>query len=85
MPKRTRDESLDDEDDNTRFKRRATQSKRVAEKFHHHKKLLSRALKTAKGFERQKLGRRRKTALKDNAADVVRIDAEIDALKVGYV
>ncbi|KAK5019668.1 Bud-site selection protein [Cryomyces antarcticus] len=58
------------------------QTLRVEAKLEHGKKLLNRALKTAKGFERQKLGRRRKTAVVSNdAADVARIDREIEALK----
>jgi Zn-dependent M32 family carboxypeptidase len=45
--------------------------------------LLVRNLKVARGIERQKLGRRQKDALaKKDAADNVRIEAEIRALKV---
>jgi hypothetical protein len=45
--------------------------------------LLVRNLKIARGIERQKLGRRQKDALaKKDAADNVRIEAEIRALKV---
>lgn len=49
------------------------------------KKTLSRALKVARGFERQKLGRRQKVAKeqKDNAV-TVRLAAEVTALKVSY-
>ena len=44
---------------------------------------LGHAFKVAKGFERQKLGRRRKNAVsQNNPNDVKRIDAEIEALKV---
>ena len=47
------------------------------------KKILVRNLKLAKGFERQKLGRRQKDALtKHDTADSARIEAEIGALKV---
>lgn len=47
------------------------------------KKLLNRGLKLAKGFERQKLGRRHKAASqKGDAAEVARLEAEIQALKV---
>lgn len=45
---------------------------------------LASAFKLAKGFERQKLGRRRKTAAADpgkTAEEVYRIDAEVKALK----
>lgn len=44
---------------------------------------IGHAFKVAKGFERQKLGRRRKTAVSEsNVKDVARIDSEIEALKV---
>ena len=44
---------------------------------------LFRALKVARGFERQKLGRRQKTAAKaESKGDVARLEAETTALKV---
>lgn len=44
---------------------------------------VAHAFKLAKGFERQKLSRRRKTAVaKGEEKDIERIDAEIVALKV---
>lgn len=47
------------------------------------KKSLVRALKLARGFERQKLGRRQKVAkAKQEDADTARMDAEVAALKV---
>ncbi|KAI9765407.1 MAG: hypothetical protein M1840_007365 [Geoglossum simile] len=47
------------------------------------KKALSRALKLARGFERQKLGRRLKAARTEgDAAGVVRLDSEVKVLKV---
>lgn len=50
----------------------------------HSKKALSRALKIARGIERQKLGRRQKTAKESNAAaESARLTAEVTALKVG--
>ena len=56
---------------------------RAEQKLHHGQKLLTRAFKTAKGSERQKLGRRRKTAAaKDDDKDIARIDAETVVLKV---
>lgn len=58
------------------------QKKNIAEKIVQSKKLLHRALKTAKGFERQKLGKRLKTAIETGKhEDVRRINAEIQALK----
>ena len=48
------------------------------------KLLLTRALKLAKAFERQKLGRRQRAAILSETPQVCnRILAEIDALKVG--
>lgn len=50
----------------------------------HSKKALSRALRIARGIERQKLGRRQKTAKESNAAaESARLNAEVAALKVG--
>lgn len=47
------------------------------------KQLLAQALKLARGFERQKLGRRQKSAkAADNDSDSKRLVAEIKALKV---
>ena len=47
------------------------------------KKTLSRALKIARGFERQKLGRRQKLAKEQNEdAETVRLATEKTALKV---
>ena len=47
------------------------------------KKSLFKALKLARGFERQKLGRRQKSAqAKDGEAVLSRLTAEVNALKV---
>ena len=47
------------------------------------KKALFKSLKIARGFERQKLGRRQKTAKAEKAeTDITRLDAEVAALKV---
>ena len=46
-------------------------------------KELVRAFKTAQGFERQKLGRRKRNAAgQDDIKEMMRIDSEIAALKV---
>ncbi|CAD6563554.1 MAG: hypothetical protein ASARMPRED_000043 [Alectoria sarmentosa] len=46
------------------------------------RKSVFRSLKVARGFERQKLGRRQKTAkTESNAADTARLEAEVAALK----
>ena len=48
------------------------------------KKSLLRALKVARGFERQKLGRRQKLAKEERVEDESRrLDAEVATLKVG--
>ncbi|KAH6679036.1 Bud-site selection protein [Halenospora varia] len=75
MPKRKRP---DYSDPTTRLKAD------TLEKIQHTQKLLQRALKTAKGFERQKLGKRLKAAQAkggDGVAEVGRINKEIEALK----
>ena len=56
---------------------------RTAEKLFYSQKLLNRALKVAKGFERQKLAKKRKAAEKDEKQkDIKRLDTEIEAIKV---
>lgn len=60
--------------------------KRVKNSVELGKTSLFRALKLARGFERQKLGRRQKTARESNV-DVeimARLDAEISTLKVSH-
>lgn len=48
------------------------------------KTALFRSLKVTRGFERQKLGRRKKIAKSENnEKDIARLDAEVVALKVG--
>ncbi|KAG9724849.1 Bud-site selection protein, partial [Aureobasidium melanogenum] len=55
---------------------------RVQHKLDYAHKQLARAFKTAKGFEAQKSGRRRKTATaKSDDKEVARIEAETAALK----
>lgn len=86
MPKRKFDEFRETDvnsqrlDDGT-LRAQRKQLERVLE---HGKKKLSRALKLGRGFERQKLGRRQKTAKESNAeSEMARLDAEVAALKVG--
>lgn len=56
---------------------------RLEQKLEHGCQLIFRALKTARGFERQKLGRRQKTSKQKNeTAQLSRIGEEIQALKV---
>ena len=78
MAKRKRQEEDEECGEETGIKRQ-----RVKHKLNQGVTKLGHAFKVAKGFERQKLGRRRKTAAaQDNKKDVDRIDAEISALKV---
>jgi hypothetical protein len=61
------------------------QATRLRHKFERDSQLLCRALKTARGFERQKLGRRQKEAKQHDDAQVLqRLEAEVQALKVGF-
>ncbi|KKY14205.1 putative cellular morphogenesis protein [Diplodia seriata] len=62
----------------------AKQRKNLPARLEQGKKQLVKALKVARGFERQKLSRRRKTAATDKNEEggiVARIDREIEALK----
>lgn len=75
MPKRKRS------DDNG-IDAPSVRRKSVQEKLTQSKKLLHRALKTARGFERQKLGKRLKLATSNQQADdIARINRELEAWK----
>jgi hypothetical protein len=68
----------------TQQPREAPQATRLAETFDQGVQTLSRALRTARGFERQKLGRREQKAKSEKNHDLLdRIGEEIRALKVG--
>lgn len=57
---------------------------RLTAKFENGVTALSRALKAARAFERQKLGRREKTAKSENKPEALaRIEEEIRVIKVG--
>ncbi|KAK4901690.1 hypothetical protein LTR27_001462 [Elasticomyces elasticus] len=78
MAKRKRDEDAD----GTPEPANGAKVQRVRHKLQHGTVKLGHAFKVAKGFERQKLSRRRKNAAKEsNAKDVQRIDAEAAAVK----
>ena len=56
---------------------------RLTTKFEQGVQILAKGLKTARGFERQKLSRREKTAkTENNAATLERLAEEVEALKV---
>ncbi|KAF3936953.1 hypothetical protein ABW19_dt0207910 [Dactylella cylindrospora] len=68
----------------------AIQQETIQQKVYHHRIVLKRALKTAKGFEQQKLGKRIKAARKgkgpgakgkDVKDEVQRLEKELDGLK----
>ncbi|KAJ9640534.1 hypothetical protein H2199_006073 [Coniosporium tulheliwenetii] len=77
MPKRKRSDFVGDIQDDRHSTDGPINARqyRVEQKINHGKKLLNRALKLAKGFERQKLGGARRLP------GLARIDAEIEALK----
>ncbi|KAK3080467.1 hypothetical protein LTS18_001138, partial [Coniosporium uncinatum] len=84
MPKRKRDDSVQASYNLSDTSEEALKTRRplVKQKIDHGKKTLVRALKLAKGFERQKLGRRHKAAAQKNEdKELARLDAEIEALK----
>lgn len=85
MPKRKRAAS-DDGDTQPKDRKLTLRAARLEQKIEHGVVLLHRALKTARGFERQKLGRRQKTAKgnKDEKA-LERLAAEVEALKVRVI
>lgn len=59
---------------------------RLGVKFEHGVQMIVRGLKTARGFERQKLSRREKTARTENSENtrmtLLKLAEEIEALKV---
>jgi hypothetical protein len=73
------------EDDIREDRANVVKATRLRHKFEHGTQLLFRALKTARGFERQKLGRRQKTAKNDgDTKGLERLNAEVQTLKVRY-
>jgi len=65
----------------------AIQQKTVEQKIYHGKTILKRALKKAKGFEQQKLGKRIKSSRGGRTngkgvEDLSRLETELEALKV---
>ncbi|KAJ5226137.1 hypothetical protein N7468_007362 [Penicillium chermesinum] len=68
--------------DNDKARKLSMKAVRLANKFDQGVQLISKALKTARGFERQKLSRREKTAKsQDDSATLTRLSAEVEALK----
>ncbi|KAG8532886.1 uncharacterized protein KY384_002764 [Bacidia gigantensis] len=82
MPKRKRDGFQSQERHNARRKSLPERQRYVRDILDNGKTSLFRALKVARGFERQKLGRRQKTASQEKKdAEVTRIVEEVSVLK----
>ncbi|KAK0284241.1 hypothetical protein LTR35_005957 [Friedmanniomyces endolithicus] len=82
MPKRKREEDRNGATEPNN----GAKAQRVRHKLQQGTVKLGHAFKVAKGFERQKLGRRKKNAIAaSNATDVKRIDAEAAAVKIKAV
>lgn len=86
MPKRKRDDATEGAPEKSPEPVADPKQKRLQLKLHQGTVKLGHAFKVAKGFERQKLGRRQKTAAAaKNEKDAQRVETEIAALKVcGY-
>ena len=84
MPKRKRDgEQLqDDADHEVQESVKRSRHVRIEQILELGKNNVSKSLKLARGFERQKLGRRAKLARENNAVEeMARLEAEVIALK----
>lgn len=78
MPKRKLSERNDPD-----ARKQSMKAIRLTHKFDQGVQLISKSLKTARGFERQKLSRREKTAKAEgNSATLSRLAEEVEALKV---
>ena len=83
MPKRKRDDGTEGTPEKSPEPVADPKQKRLQLKLHQATVKLGHAFKVAKGFERQKLGRRQKTAAAaKNEKDMQRVETEIAALKV---
>ncbi|OAX78832.1 hypothetical protein ACJ72_06854 [Emergomyces africanus] len=82
MPKRKRGDFEEPTVSKSNDRKLEIQIARLEQKLGYGSQLIHRALKTARGFERQKLGRRQKTAKKTNeTSQLSRLEEEIKALK----
>lgn len=83
MPKRKRVEFEDSNPTNPDKSECKIQRKQLQLEIDHGCRILYRALKIARGFERQKLGRRQKSAReKQEDTRLARLEVEVQALKV---
>jgi hypothetical protein len=84
MPKRKR--SLIEQKEVDPTQQVESRKRNLEKKLVHGRKLLNKALKTAKGFERQKLGKRIKLAAeKNDEAESGRLQRELEVLKVSTI
>lgn len=83
MPKRKREDGTEETPEKSPEAVADPKQKRLQLKLHQATVKVGHAFKVAKGFERQKLGRRQKTAAAaKNEKDAQRVETEIAALKV---
>lgn len=84
MPKRKR--SLIEQTEVDPSQEVELRKRNLEKKLVHGRKLLNKALKTAKGFERQKLGKRIKLAAeKNDGEESGRLQRELEVLKVSII
>lgn len=84
MPKRKFEDATDSDTVDAPARRKVPRQGGLDGILDNGKKTLFRAFKVSRGFERQKLGRRQKTAKEQNApAETARLAQEVIALKVG--
>ncbi len=84
MPKRKLEDANDSDIIDAPVKRKFHRQEGLDSILENGKKTLFRAFKISRGFERQKLGRRQKTAKEQIApAETARLAQEVTALKVG--
>ncbi|KAI1932634.1 S-methyl-5-thioadenosine phosphorylase [Ophidiomyces ophidiicola] len=82
MPKRKLDETEESTSFNPKERKLTLRAARLEQKIEYGTQQIHKALKIARGFERQKLGRRQKTAqLKSDKALLSRLTEEVQALK----
>lgn len=83
MPKRKLEDTNDSDVDDASLRRKFPRRGGLEGILENGKKTLFRAFKVSRGFERQKLGRRQKTAKEQDApAETARLAQEVTALKV---
>lgn len=86
MPKRKLGELDGSARSDDKARKMSMKAIRLGVKFDQGVQMITKGLKTARGFERQKLSRREKTARSDNnRLTLIKLGEEIEALKVWTV